>query len=154
MEYKAIKSDGENFIDLCNYCEEHIVLENLRINGETLNFRGLTYSSDYMIIAFDKDIPIGFNALVFDSEFGFYVNQIAIKKDYKKKGIGVSLISKSKEMADALSLPVYAHVAKYNIASQKMFEKCGFEKNDKYSTEDSFFYAYNQKLIGEKIPEK
>ncbi len=148
MEYRVVKSTDVDFQKVCKQCEE-IVLENLFSNGGTLQFRYLTYQADCIIIAQEENI-IGFNALLVDFRDGFYVNQIAVKKNCQQKGIGTHLIVMSKDMADKLSLPVYAHVREYNIGSQKTFEKCGFKRDDTYRTEDSYFYAYTEKKIGEK----
>lgn len=150
MEYKVIKSTDQDFENVCERCEKEIVEENLVRNGGTLHFQFLTYQADCMIIALDDSSFIGFNALIMNSNMGFYVNQIAVRKSYQKKGIGTTLVSMGTDMADKLSLPVYAHVREYNVGSQKTFEKCGFEKEDTYRTQDSFFYAYSQKKMGEK----
>ena len=154
MEYKVVRSTDDNFETICMHCEMNIVPENLASNGGTLQFQFLTYQSDCIIYAQEASSILGFNALVIDYNMGFYVNQIAVKKDCQRKGIGTTLISMGKDMADKLSLPVYAHVRDYNIGSKKTFEKCGFEKDDTYRTENSLFYAYHQKAIGEKVSEK
>lgn len=150
MEYRVIKASDTDFENVCTCCENDIVLENLVSNGGTLNFRYLTYQADCIIVAEEDNSIIGFNSLIIDSDMGFYVNQIAVRKEHQRKGIGTSLILMGQELADKVSLPVYAHIREYNIGSQKAFEKCGFEKDDTYRTQDSFFYAYNQKKIGEK----
>lgn len=150
MEYRVINSTDDDFEAVCMHCEKNIVPDNLVSNGGTLHFQFLTYQSDCIVIAQESSSVIGFNALEINSNMGFYVKQIAVRKDYQRKGIGTTLLSIGKEMADKLSLPVYAHVREYNIGSQKTFEKCGFEKEDTYRTKDSFFYAYGQKRIGEK----
>lgn len=150
MEYKVVKSTDIDFESVCARCEKDIVEENLVRNGGTLHFQFLTYQADCIIIALDDSSMVGFNALIINSSIGFYVNQIAVRKNYQKKGIGTTLISMGKEMADSLSLPVYAHVREYNVGSQKTFEKCGFKRENTYRTQDSFFYAYSQKKKGEK----
>lgn len=150
MEYRVINQKDDDFESICTCCENDIVLENLVSNGGTLQFRHLTYQADCIIVAEEGTTIIGFNSLNIDYDIGFYVNQIAVRKEYQQKGIGTTLISMGQELANKASLPVYAHVREYNIGSQKAFEKCGFEKDDTYRTEESFFYAYNQKSIGER----
>lgn len=150
MEYRVVRKEDADFENVCARCEKEIVLENLVCNGGTLQFQHLTYSSDCIVVALESSNFVAFNALVINSNLGFYVNQIAVKKKQQRKGIGTTLITMGKDMADKLSLPVYAHVREYNIGSQRAFEKCGFEKEDTYRTQDSYFYVYNQKKIGEK----
>lgn len=149
MIYKIISSSDEEFQKSCQFCEENIVLENLKNNGGTLNFTSLTYGSDYLVVAIDGEI-VGFNALIFEPTVGFYVNQIAVKNNYKQKGIGSTLIGMGMTLASNISLPICAHVRDYNIASQKMFEKCGFIKEERYSDRENYFYIYSQKEYGQK----
>lgn len=150
MEYEVINFEDSRFKEMCDACEENIVKENLREVGGTLNYSHLTYSSDCLIVCLQDNAPIGFNALSYYKEAGFYIMQLAVKRDYQRNGIGASLIKKAQTIADELGLAIYAHVRNYNIASQKTVESCGFKKSQSESTINNFFYVYKQKDKGEK----
>jgi RimJ/RimL family protein N-acetyltransferase len=73
-----------------------------------------------------------------EREVGYWLG-----KEYWGKGIA------SQALAQFLDLiktrPLYAHVAKHNVASKRVLEKCGF----KIAAEDKFF----SKIFGEDIEE-
>ena len=146
MEIKKIEIGTHNFYRACDYIETHITKENLSINGGTLNYSNLTYDSDILLIAFDNDIPVGYNSIVrYDG--GLYIYQIAVKKEYQNKGIGTLMLKKAIEIAEEQNTFVTAHVMNYNIASQKMFLNLGFKKIDEDKKTGNGFYALNQLKI-------
>ena len=123
-------------------------------NGGTLNYSNLTYESDLLILCLHEQKPIAFCSLVILDTAGIYVYQIAVKKEYQKRGIGKQMIEISRGLASNLGVSVSAHVKEYNISSQKMFEKSGFIKSDEYSDEDEFFYEYKQIIKDDVEKEK
>ena len=145
LEQISILCEKDNFMKCCEICEDSITLPNLVCNGGTLNFSGLVYDSDILMLAYDGDSIVGFNSLVFYRN-SIYVYQIAVMPDYKQKGIGSSMLNVTKTLADQLVLPITANVRDYNIASQKSFEKCGFRKDLENSLDNDYFYYF--------IPEK
>ena len=129
MDYKiwVIDSNDETFKETCNYIEENITIENLVINGGTLNYHGLTYQSEVLILISLNDEIIGYNSLVvYDNTL--YVYQIAVKKEYQQKGIGTLLMEKAIELASSRNMDVTANVMEYNTNSKNMFLRLGFTK--------------------------
>ena len=153
MEFKMITRATNDFEDICIQCEDGIVQENLRKNGGTLNLCNLTYGSDFLILCLEDNVPIGFCSLVLLDTVGLYVYQIAVKKEYQKKGIGSNLIKVTKELAFNLGINISAHVKAYNTNSQKMFLRSDFIKNDDYSNTDEYFYEYKV-LIKNNVEEE
>ena len=64
-------------------------------------------------------------------------------KEYWGKGIASQGLTQFLEYIE--TRPLYAHVAKHNIASRRVLEKCGF----KVAAEDKFF----SKIFGKEIEE-
>ena len=135
----------DDFDDICNECEENIVKPNLRRNNGTLNFDGLVYGSDILLICKDNDKIVGYNSVVIKRN-ALYINQIAVIPSYKRQGIGKSMMECVIDIADKVGLPLCAHVRSYNEASLAMVRSLGFEKNEEYSSEKNFFFELNTKI--------
>ncbi len=150
IEIDAIDINDDNFINICNILEKDIVIENLSINGGTLNYTHLTYDSDILLVARDGSKIVGFASLV---GFGntIYVYQIAVKKEYQGNGIGSMLITKTIELAKDVDMDVTAHVMNYNTNSQKLFLGLNFLKLGESEEGNGFYRFYqNKKSIGSK----
>ena len=143
MTYLTVTKEQDNFRDVFKYCADNVIPENLKENGGTLMFKRVVFQSDTVIIACDNEDIVAFNALRTRPE-GLYINQIAVKNSHKRQGIGTELVELAKDYAKAKEMSVYCHVREYNVASQEMFKSCGFIKNDSLSTEDNFFYCYEE----------
>lgn len=124
--YMTIPKKSPIFNRICAYCDKHIVQENLSINGGTLNYSGIVYDSDIMIVCFDKTKPVAFNSIV-ELEDCLYIYQIAVKNNNKQQGIGTELMQRAITIAKSKNKPVTAHVRDYNDASNHLFQKLGFE---------------------------
>lgn len=123
--YMTIPKSSHIFNRICEYCDRTIVDENLIINGGTLNYSGIIYDSDIMIVCFDKTTPVAFNSIV-ELDDSIYIYQIAVKKSFKNKGIGTYLMQKAISIAKNKNKAVTAHVRDYNDASNHLFQKLGF----------------------------
>jgi RimJ/RimL family protein N-acetyltransferase len=73
-----------------------------------------------------------------EHEVGYWLG-----REYWGKGIATSALTQFLEFIE--TRPLYAHVAKHNIASRRVLEKCGFN----VAAEDKFF----SKIFGEDIEE-
>jgi Acetyltransferases, including N-acetylases of ribosomal proteins len=73
-----------------------------------------------------------------EREVGYWLG-----KEFWGKGIASQALAQFLDLIE--TRPLYAHVAKHNIASKRVLEKCGF----KVVTEDKFF----SKIFGEDIEE-
>ena len=73
-----------------------------------------------------------------EHEVGYWLG-----KEYWGKGIASTALAQFLEFIE--TRPLYAHVAKHNIASRRVLEKCGFN----IVAEDKFF----SKIFGEDIEE-
>ena len=144
-EYLICLPEDEEFDDVCNECEMNIVEPNLRTNNGTLNFNGLVYGSDILIVCGDNDKIVGYNSVVIKQN-AFYINQIGVIPSYKKLGIGKKMMECIIDIADKVNLPVCAHVRSYNDASLAMVKSLGFEKIDELSSEKNFYFKLNTKL--------
>jgi RimJ/RimL family protein N-acetyltransferase len=91
-------------------------------------------------IIFEGDIAG--NIVCFDQlgerEVGYWLG-----KPYWGRGIATAALTQFLELIE--TRPLYAHVAKHNIASRRVLEKCGFS----VVTKDQFF----SKVFGENIEE-
>lgn len=123
--YMTIPKSSPIFNKICAYCDKRIVEENLSINGGTLNYSGIIYDSDIIIVCFDKTKPIAFNSIV-ELDDSLYIYQIAVKNSHKKQGIGETLMHKAISIATCKNKAVTAHVRDYNEASNHLFKKLGF----------------------------
>lgn len=126
---KKIYKTQEKFNDICNYLEQNITKENLSINGGTLNYKNLTYDSDVLFVAYDNDNEklVGYNSVI-KYEDGYYIYQIAVKKEFQNQGIGKQLALKSIELAESEKELLTAHIMEYNEASKRLFSSLGFKK--------------------------
>jgi len=144
INIKVYTPKDRKFDDICSYLEKNICNENLSENGGTLNYSNLTYGSDLLIVAFDKSKPVGYNSIVL-IEDGVYIYQIALKNEYKHKGIGTSMMQVAIDFANNIDQNVFAHVRDYNTASQKMMEGLGFKKIS--DNKGNYLYLLDQKKI-------
>ena len=135
----------DDFDDICGECEENIVKPNLRINNGTLNFNGLLYGSDILLICKDNDKIVGYNSVVIKKN-SLYINQIAVLPNYKKQGIGKKMMECVIDISNKVGLPLCAHVRSYNEASLAMVKSLGFEKNEEFSNEKNYFFELNTKI--------
>lgn len=133
------------FLEICDYVEKNINRENLYVNGGTLNYSNLTYNSDILLIAFNKDIPIGYNSVI-KCNGGYYIYQIAVKKEFQNMGIGTEMLRVIVNMANNQDVSVLAHVMSYNEPSLKMFNSFGFKRIDERSKNGNNFLVLNQKV--------
>lgn len=124
--YITISRKSPLFKTICKYCDRKIVEENLSINGGTLNYSGIVYNSDYLIVCIDNNIPIAFNSIV-ELEDNIYINQIAVKNNRKKQGIATQLMQIAISMGESKEKAITAHVRDYNTASNHLFQKLGFQ---------------------------
>lgn len=73
---------------------------------------------------------------------GFVAEEIgyAVLTEYSGRGIGTDIVQYATEISDALML--YAWVSEKNRASERCFEKNGFQKCD--AKEERFMNAFNE----------
>lgn len=112
---------------------------------------GEAFMSHWLKVMADKSIliktilfhgDIAGNIVCFEQlgerEVGYWLG-----KEYWGKGIASAALTQFLELIE--TRPLYAHVAKHNIASKRVLEKCGFS----VVAEDKFF----SKVFGEDIEE-
>lgn len=140
MKYILISMENRKFDSYCYLCRENIVVENLIENGGTLQVPSAVYYSNVIIMAFEEinNDVVGFAALNARPGTEVYVNQIAVKNVYKRKGIGRELVEQTMNYANGRD--IICHVRDYNTASQGLFESCGFIKDEDRSEENNYFY--------------
>jgi RimJ/RimL family protein N-acetyltransferase len=99
--------------------DDSVVIKTILVNGDIAG----------NIVCFDQ---LG------EREVGYWLG-----KEYWGKGIASQGLTQFLEYIE--TRPLYAHVAKHNIASRRVLEKCGF----KVAAEDKFF----SKIFGKEIEE-
>lgn len=138
MKYVNVYRENQNFEDYCSLCKTNVVNENLQENGGTLQIPNAVYYSDLLIIAMKDNRVVGFIALNTSSRYSVYINQIAIKNDHKRQGIGTALVTQTVDYAK--DKDITCDIRSYNIASQELFKSCGFIKDENCSSERYYFY--------------
>lgn len=153
MEIRNIPIGTNEFKNVCNYVEININRENLSKNGGTLNYANLTYDSDILIIAYDDGKPVGYNSVVRcgENDEGYYIYQIAVKKEYQNQGIGPAMLKEIVDMADKEDTFITANVMNYNINSQKMFKSFGFIKVSEKDGDGFYIRPQKKKNMGHAI---
>lgn len=111
---------------------QHIVEENLEVNGGTLKQDNLIeqdYKWSHLVLLKKEEDCLGF-ALIRFSEYDqhrtsfdnyYYISQIAISKKFQKMGLGSVLLNYILE--NITEYPVVASVNKKNTASLALFQK-------------------------------
>lgn len=146
-ELIIIDRSDPNYYQVCEILDNNIVEENLKLNGGTLNYKGIVYQSHFIILATLGDEIIGFNA-VLDNGFSYYIAQIAVKKKYQQQGVGLLMMGKVIDMAEESNKHVSAHVMDYNEYSKKMFNTLGFNKLGENRGNGFYEFIPKQKEIG------
>ena len=144
-ELRIVNCRDDIFERVCKSLDNNIVKENLRENGGTLNYTGIVYGTSFIILAALGNEIIGFNA-VLESPRELYISQIAVKKKYQQKGVGLQMMRKVIEMAKESGKIVTADVRDYNELSKKMFATLGFTQT--YSVGGNGFYELNPEQRG------
>ena len=145
ITFQIIDSSNKNFINTCNYIEENINRENLRINGGTLQISNITYKADFIIIAYKDYLPIAYNSIRQKEENELYVSQIAVKNEFKKMGIGTKMMEILIKIAKLTNKNIKAHVRYYNTPSLEMFKSLGFTQSTGLTKKGSYTFTKNIK---------
>ena len=136
FKYTIIKKDNKEFAKICKYCDKSI----LEREGED---KGPVYESDIVILSMNNTLPIGFSSIV-DLDDTYFIQQLAVKKEYRGNGVGIDLISKSIELASkaekGLSMSTYGP----NCPLNNMLESQGFELE---STNGEYLYTHKQNQV-------
>lgn len=147
ISYVLLTSHDENFNNVCDFIEQNITKENLNVNGGILHNSGITYDAKFLIIALNNNnIPIAYNSIKQKVEDEYYISQIAVKEDYRRRKIGTNLVQLAIEIAKNDSKNVAAHALYYNDASVNMFESLGFSRSNKLTRRGSFRFTYDTKI--------
>ena len=129
MNYNIENVNIKENLQIVNECEK-IAQSNNYKNGGTLTFSNLISGCNYLIIAKNEKEIIGYLALkIYDVfENSIYIEQIAIKNEFKKQGVATNLIKFAiNEFKDKFSI-INAHVRITNDASNGLFKKLNFTK--------------------------
>ena len=137
--------DSNNFDKVCMHLRNTIIEENLEKNGGILTSKRTIFNSDYLALAVETENEIreiiGFVATR-NKDGCVYINQAAIKKEYRKKGIAKTLISSIiKEHEDS---DITADVRFHNAPSIALFKSLGFMPNGQ--TERSYCFIHPSNL--------
>lgn len=134
LEIKVVSSRENYYIGQCL----QIATENHISNGGTLMYYDLVRHAKYIVCAMKDGQVLGFAGMVegFAVDNDFYVLQIAVRKDYSRKGVGSEILDYIVHHSKGYSV-VTSNVKKTNEASNKLHLKAGFEQLDQF---ESYFY--------------
>ena len=144
FEFRIIRSNDTDFMDVCDYVEKNINRENLYINGGTLQNFNITYKAIFLIVAYKDNLPIAYNSVRQKVEDELYISQIAVKKEFRRLGIGTKLIEIAIQLAKLNNKNVKAHVRYYNSCSMEMFKSLGFTQSTKLTKKGSYTFTLKQ----------
>lgn len=121
----------------------------------------VAYNEDNAITAFTaaRRLPSKYKFDRHDIKDNYIVGPIQVMPEYRKCGVGAMLLG---ELTGCIikkcqEVCIYAYIRTENIASQKLFEKCGFEKigymekiKNRYclTQKESRFFVYKNTIIG------
>ena len=133
--YCELRKTDEEYDDLINKIGQEITTPNLRVNGGKLaGYIGLEFP-ELLLYMKDKNTNeiisyVGLTRLYWE---GLYISQIAVREDYRRKGIGTELVKEAIERAykDGIDT-VSADINYDNIPSLNMFKKQGFAGYGRY----------------------
>lgn len=145
IEYGIVRSNDQNFLDVCDYIKENIVNENLFENGGMLQNSDIIYKALFLIVAYKDGEIIAFNSIRQKNEEELYISQVVVKEKYRKLGIGSNLVKMAIQIAKNNNKNVRAHAREYNEPSIEMFRSLGFEQSDKLTKRGS--YTFKLKLF-------
>lgn len=131
---KQVSYDCTDFIDLCNQLDQFL---NLAIGGESKREKYKKFNHldtmDYVVIAYDNNIPIGCAALRKYSEKSIEVKRVFVQEKYRGQHIGSTLLK---------NLIMYAKTSGYERmlletgdflkASLQLYSSYGFERIPNY----------------------
>ncbi len=139
--YCLLKKSDPEYNDLVYLMAKEITIPNLRINGGKLNSdMGLRYPEQLMYIKDKKTNEIvSYIGITENYGIGLYISQIAVRKDYRKTGLGRIMIQDAIRVANSKNIEfVSAEIMPDNDASLGLFGSFGFTKRD-----DSKFFTLN-----------
>jgi len=147
LNLKCYKFKNKRNEELSKECEK------LEIESFPNGYRIVRRDSDYVICAFNGDELIGFLSLNVDwyHNNDFYVSEIAVRKDYRKYGVGTEMLKLAIKHSGEFDV-LTAHVLKSNVASNALFNK--FMKISDCScikeSEDRYFYIIDISKIADR----
>lgn len=148
--YEEMKKIDPEYNDVIFKIADEITGPNLRVNGGTLSsFLGLEYP-ELLVYLKDKDNSkiVGYVGLTKNYGPGLYISQIAVRDEYKHKGIGTILVKDAIRRAHEENIDVVsAEINPNNKYSLALFAKNGFIKNERYYLVNVPEYVLNNEDI-------
>lgn len=83
-------------------------------------------NSNLIVTAWDNDLLVGVSRSITDWVWACYLSDLAVRDDYKKKGIGRQLIKLTKEKVGDQSMVLLLSVP----TAMEYYPKVGFEKQE------------------------
>src|SRR5262245_37174505 len=103
------------------------------------NNKYFTNTANHCFVAEQDNITIGYCRFDLGPNADQFIISIATDPATHGKGVGTRLLSESVKQFRSV-IPLHAEVRKFNTASIKMFERCGFRK--KSEDEKNIYYEY------------
>ena len=147
MKIRIIKAKKENYKEvgfLFNlYRQFYKYKSEIKKSNKYIKERISKKESTIFLCYFDKE-PAGFVQL-YETFGSLHLGKIIIlydlyvTKEYRKQGIGESLMKKSREFAKTVGAKsIELSTAKNNFTAQSLYEKIGYVKDNEF-----YFYSYN-----------
>jgi len=91
-------------------------------------FRNELDAGHYYLVAREGDTVLGYGGLAVFGQEEAWINNLAVRRDAQRRGIGRALVSALLAEAERRSVPrVLLEVAANNIPAQKLYARFGFE---------------------------
>jgi ribosomal protein S18 acetylase RimI-like enzyme len=116
--------DYEKMVDLWKRAGLHFKQKG-RDSKEAIEAQ-MAATPQFFLGAFENSCLIGVAVLSFDLRRG-WINRLAVDLKYRRRGVARALIAESeKVLRKAGACVLSVHVEDWNVASQKLFKKCGY----------------------------
>ncbi len=140
----AQPSDAQRIWEIRNSPEALAVASSPEIVplAQHINWFNSKYFANKGNVCFVAEIDnniIGYSRFDFDTTNNQYINSIAIDPSMHGQGVATLLLSQSVQQLNS-ERPIHAEVRKFNIVSQKLFERCGFTK--KSEDDKNIYYQF------------
>ncbi len=98
-----------------------------RPTDDRVRIKKMYENSDLIVTAWDKELLVGVSRSITDWVWSCYLADLAVRRDYKKSGIGKKLIDLTKEKVGEQSIVLLLSVP----TAMEYYPKVGFMKEDR-----------------------
>jgi len=124
---KLVVGDYEEMVDL--WARAELSFKQKGRDSKEAIAAQMAANPQFFLGAFENNCLIGVAVLSFDLRRG-WINRLAVDPKYRRHGVARALIAESeKVLRKAGACVLSVHVEDWNVASQKLFKKCGYAEH-------------------------